>query len=529
MVVLRDEERGRRVAGDRVERLPRRLDAWRPVAVAPAVAAQPAAGRRRSARGRRARAPPRASAQPSSFTCRCASAQVGKWTCESVKPGRTQRPPRFTRLGLASAVSWTPTPPATRSPAIASARATGSDGSSVRIDAVLEDHGGQPVVRDRPSSRFGRSDFEASGACIGCAVRRARAEPLRTVAHRLVDGRLRSSISSRTTSRVRGQNDHGSRRPPRMSRAEGRCIPRVLHGSGVPRTTASRGERPERRGLLRRDSFDDPDGDHRRDPVSRRARSIQRSGAPRRRARCRRRSARRQVADSASMRTTTRRPCTARSVLASTTGGRGDSATAHRILRAVPFDVLTEEQREIRELVRDLARERIAPRAAEIDASHEFPWDVVELFREHEIFGLLFDEEWGGTGTGTLLALVAIEEVSKVCATSGPHARGAGARLARAQARRHPGAEGALAAAARERRVAVRLRAHRGRLGLRLGGDADDRAARRATSTSSTGASASSRTRASRSSTPSSRRPIRAPTTPASRRSSSRPTRRASR
>ena len=83
------------------------------------------------------------------------------------------------------------------------------------------------------------------------------------------------------------------------------------------------------------------------------------------------------------------------------------------------FDLLTDEQREIRELVRDLARERIAPRAAEIDASHEFPWDVVELFREHEIFGLLFDEEWGGTGTGTLLALVAIEEVSKVCATSG--------------------------------------------------------------------------------------------------------------
>ena len=85
----------------------------------------------------------------------------------------------------------------------------------------------------------------------------------------------------------------------------------------------------------------------------------------------------------------------------------------------MPFDALSEDQREIRELVRDLARERIAPRAAEIDASHEFPWDVVELFREHEIFGLLFDEEWGGTGTGTLLALVAIEEVSKVCATSG--------------------------------------------------------------------------------------------------------------
>jgi alkylation response protein AidB-like acyl-CoA dehydrogenase len=85
----------------------------------------------------------------------------------------------------------------------------------------------------------------------------------------------------------------------------------------------------------------------------------------------------------------------------------------------VSWDELTDEQRELRDLVRTLARERIAPRAAEIDASHEFPWDVVELFREQGIFGLAFDEEVGGTGTGTLLALVAIEEVSKVCATSG--------------------------------------------------------------------------------------------------------------
>jgi alkylation response protein AidB-like acyl-CoA dehydrogenase len=85
----------------------------------------------------------------------------------------------------------------------------------------------------------------------------------------------------------------------------------------------------------------------------------------------------------------------------------------------VSWDVLTGEQRELRDHVRTLARERIAPRAAEIDASHEFPWDVVELFRDQGIFGLLFDEEVGGTGTGTLLSLVAIEEVSKVCATSG--------------------------------------------------------------------------------------------------------------
>jgi alkylation response protein AidB-like acyl-CoA dehydrogenase len=83
------------------------------------------------------------------------------------------------------------------------------------------------------------------------------------------------------------------------------------------------------------------------------------------------------------------------------------------------FDFLTDEQREVRGLVRTLARDRIAPRAAAIDESHEFPWDVVELFREHGLFGLFFDERHGGLGTGTLLSLIAIEEVSKVCATSG--------------------------------------------------------------------------------------------------------------
>jgi alkylation response protein AidB-like acyl-CoA dehydrogenase len=85
----------------------------------------------------------------------------------------------------------------------------------------------------------------------------------------------------------------------------------------------------------------------------------------------------------------------------------------------VPYDLLTDEQRAIRDLVRALARERIAPRAAEIDESAEFPWDMVELFREHEILALPFDERHGGTGTGTLTLLVAIEEISKACATTG--------------------------------------------------------------------------------------------------------------
>ena len=85
----------------------------------------------------------------------------------------------------------------------------------------------------------------------------------------------------------------------------------------------------------------------------------------------------------------------------------------------MPYDPLTDEQREIRDLVRDLARERVAPRAAEIDKKGEFPWDMVELFREHELFGLPYDEAYGGTGTGALMVLVAVEELSKVCATTG--------------------------------------------------------------------------------------------------------------
>jgi alkylation response protein AidB-like acyl-CoA dehydrogenase len=82
-------------------------------------------------------------------------------------------------------------------------------------------------------------------------------------------------------------------------------------------------------------------------------------------------------------------------------------------------DPLSDEQREVRELVRAIARDRVAPRAAEIDKSGEFPWDIIEVFRENDLFGVLFDEAYGGIGESSLLAFVTIEELSKVCATSG--------------------------------------------------------------------------------------------------------------
>jgi len=77
-----------------------------------------------------------------------------------------------------------------------------------------------------------------------------------------------------------------------------------------------------------------------------------------------------------------------------------------------------EELRDFRDLVRRLAQERIAPRAAEIDQKGEYPWDVRELLASHDVLGLPFSEEYGGTGTGTLMQQMAVEEIAKACASS---------------------------------------------------------------------------------------------------------------
>jgi alkylation response protein AidB-like acyl-CoA dehydrogenase len=80
---------------------------------------------------------------------------------------------------------------------------------------------------------------------------------------------------------------------------------------------------------------------------------------------------------------------------------------------------LTEEQLMLRDAVRVLADERIAPRAAEIDRTAEFPWDVKELLAEHDILALPFATEYGGLGGELLNVCLAIEQISRVCATSG--------------------------------------------------------------------------------------------------------------
>ena len=84
---------------------------------------------------------------------------------------------------------------------------------------------------------------------------------------------------------------------------------------------------------------------------------------------------------------------------------------------ATPY-ALTEDQVEFRDAIRQMVAERVAPRAAEIDAKAEYPWDIRKLFAEHDLLGLPFDTEYGGTGTGTLMLNVAVEEVARACASS---------------------------------------------------------------------------------------------------------------
>src|SRR5689334_11797221 len=79
---------------------------------------------------------------------------------------------------------------------------------------------------------------------------------------------------------------------------------------------------------------------------------------------------------------------------------------------------LPQEHKDFRDTIRQIVRERVAPRAAEIDATGEYPWDIRKLFGEQDLMGLPFPEEHGGTGTGTLMLNVAIEEVARACASS---------------------------------------------------------------------------------------------------------------
>src|ERR1700729_1035161 len=77
-----------------------------------------------------------------------------------------------------------------------------------------------------------------------------------------------------------------------------------------------------------------------------------------------------------------------------------------------------DEEAMILSVVRELVTEKVAPRAAEIDATGEFPWDVKGLFAQNDLLGIPIPAEYGGLG-GTFLTYVkVVEEIAKACAAS---------------------------------------------------------------------------------------------------------------
>jgi alkylation response protein AidB-like acyl-CoA dehydrogenase len=85
---------------------------------------------------------------------------------------------------------------------------------------------------------------------------------------------------------------------------------------------------------------------------------------------------------------------------------------------APPRTEASEEETMILDVVRRLVRERVEPRAAEIDATAEFPWDIKELFAENDLLGIPFPSEYGGLGGSFLTYVKVVEEVAKACASS---------------------------------------------------------------------------------------------------------------
>ena len=79
---------------------------------------------------------------------------------------------------------------------------------------------------------------------------------------------------------------------------------------------------------------------------------------------------------------------------------------------------LNETQKMILATVREIAQEKIKPRAAELDERQEFPWDTVKLFADNGLLTPLLPERYGGVGAEYLLFSMILEEISKVCASS---------------------------------------------------------------------------------------------------------------
>ncbi len=77
--------------------------------------------------------------------------------------------------------------------------------------------------------------------------------------------------------------------------------------------------------------------------------------------------------------------------------------------------LLTEEQKMIRDLARQIADEKIRPVAAEYDEKEEFPWPILKVIAESDLSGVYIEEKYGGMGGGVMDLCIATEEFSKAC------------------------------------------------------------------------------------------------------------------
>ena len=87
-------------------------------------------------------------------------------------------------------------------------------------------------------------------------------------------------------------------------------------------------------------------------------------------------------------------------------------------IEAPAHSISSEDEAMILEVVRDLVAEKVAPRAAEIDETGEFPWDIQKLFAQNDLLGIPFPAEYGGLGGSFVTYVKVVEEVAKACASS---------------------------------------------------------------------------------------------------------------
>jgi butyryl-CoA dehydrogenase len=82
------------------------------------------------------------------------------------------------------------------------------------------------------------------------------------------------------------------------------------------------------------------------------------------------------------------------------------------------FD-LTDEQKMIQDMARDFAAKEVAPKAAEIDKNHRYPAELVAKMAELGLMGMMVPEDQGGAGMDTVSYVIALEEISAACASTG--------------------------------------------------------------------------------------------------------------